>query len=118
MELLLVIVVLGILASIAVPGYQRAILRTRAQEARSNLQAIYDAQRQYMMKNGAYWTGSTDEAVINSALHLDLEKNDWDYTVMNAATLGQAVYLGGLAITFRIDRNGNQTCLGTGCGEL
>ncbi|MFH1232133.1 MAG: type II secretion system protein [Planctomycetota bacterium] len=82
MELVMVVVIIGILISIAVPLSREAILRTRVKDAKSNLRAMYAAQKAYRMKYGAFYGDYTaDEATINQVLHLDLERGYWEYSV-------------------------------------
>jgi len=62
-ELMIVVAILGILASIAVPMYNGYIRGAKRQEARSNLQTIRLLQEQYYADNkvyveGDYGTGS------------------------------------------------------------
>ena len=46
-ELAMVLAVIGILVSLAVPGYRAILLRARASEARTALQGIADAELRY-----------------------------------------------------------------------
>lgn len=51
-ELLVVVLIIGILASVALPQYQRAVKKSRATEAILMLQKIHQAQQVYEMANG------------------------------------------------------------------
>lgn len=44
LEILVVVLIMGILSSIAVPNYRRAVERTRVAEAQTMLRAIYDSR--------------------------------------------------------------------------
>jgi len=55
-ELLVVVLIIGILASVAVPQYFSSIEKSRASEATSNATAIADAEARYAMETGAYDT--------------------------------------------------------------
>jgi len=57
-ELLVVVLIIGILASVALPQYQRAVDKARASEAFLSLKALSDASAVYYLQNGSY-TGMT-----------------------------------------------------------
>lgn len=61
-EILIVVLIIGILAAIAVPQYFVIIEKSRIPEARSLAGAIKDAQERYAMQNGLY---STDYSVLD-----------------------------------------------------
>jgi len=51
-ELLVVVLIIGILAAIALPQYQKAVLRSRAAEALTNVRAIGNAENAYTLETG------------------------------------------------------------------
>ena len=59
-EMLVVVLIIGILAAIAVPKYQKAVLKSRATEAMTMLKAIGEAQEVYYLAHGHYTTDLTD----------------------------------------------------------
>jgi type IV pilus assembly protein PilA len=63
-ELLIIIVILGVLSAVAVPGYDGIMSRQRLRQAESNLKAIRSAERFYFLGEKHY-TGNTAD------LHLD-----------------------------------------------
>ncbi|MBL7198474.1 MAG: prepilin-type N-terminal cleavage/methylation domain-containing protein [Candidatus Omnitrophica bacterium] len=67
LELIIVIVVIGILASIALPRYMRVAERARATEAKSMLSAIRNAQARYHLQHLTYGTriGNLDIEIGN-----------------------------------------------------
>lgn len=72
-ELLLVVVIIGILSSLAVLDFQKTMEKNRAKIAEYNLKSIYDAQKRYKLDNGAYFvcsnvTGVVKEEEIGKAL--------------------------------------------------
>ena len=55
-ELLVVVVIIGIMAAMAVPSLQRAIEQSQADVAAANLRAIWAAERLYWLEYHAYTT--------------------------------------------------------------
>ncbi len=53
-ELLVVVLIIGILAAVAVPQYQKTVLRARIMSAVPFVKAVYDAQQLYYLEHGAY----------------------------------------------------------------
>ena len=53
-ELLVVVLIIGILAAIAVPQYQKAVLKTRLHTGIPMVVSLYQAQQSYFLANGEY----------------------------------------------------------------
>ncbi len=63
-ELLVVVLIIGILAAIAVPQYQKAVGKSKAQQAVIITKAIADAQQEYYLQNGTY-ANNLDDLTIS-----------------------------------------------------
>lgn len=53
-ELLVVVLIIGILASVALPQYQKAVMKSRTVNAQISLSALEKAQQEYYLSNGEY----------------------------------------------------------------
>ena len=67
LELLVVVLIIGILAAIALPQYKFAVLKSKYSTIKAMSTAIYQAEQRYYLVHGQY----TD--IIQS---LDIENND------------------------------------------
>ena len=62
-ELLVVVLIIGILAAIALPQYQKAVMKARAMEAVGFIRTLRDAQKLYFLANGSFAQTWDDLAV-------------------------------------------------------
>ncbi|MBR4356162.1 MAG: prepilin-type N-terminal cleavage/methylation domain-containing protein [Elusimicrobiaceae bacterium] len=53
-ELLVVVLIIGILASVALPQYQKAVMKSRVMQVLPFIRAVADAQQVYFLANGTY----------------------------------------------------------------
>lgn len=58
-ELMVVVAIIGILAAIAVPNFQRFTAKSKQSEAKGNLSAIYSANRAFLSEWGSFHTRFT-----------------------------------------------------------
>lgn len=61
-ELMIVIVIIGILAAIAIPNYQQYVLRSNRTAAQAQMMDIANRQKQFLVSNRAYVNKTTLEA--------------------------------------------------------
>ena len=74
MELLVVVAILSILATLAIPSYQKTMEEARSNEARVNLSVVHMGQKiYYLNNNSSYWDpgGNTTVGAVNTALNVD-----------------------------------------------
>jgi len=80
-ELLMVVIIIGILVTLAVPNYYRSVERAKSGKAKGAMDAIRKAELQYRGANDQY-TGVLTE-LADYDLPIDLQDGadqDWQYT--------------------------------------
>lgn len=114
MEILVVMIVLGVVATLAVPSYNMVVERMRAKEGADILPAVLAAQKRYELE-----TGSS----ANNLSQLDITLPNLEY--FDAPTLTGAVIRirrnGSNPYNYRLEMNstGTITCQGSSiCGKL
>lgn len=63
-ELLVVVLIIGILASIAIPQYFKVVEKSRVAEAMSLISAVKSAQERYLARGGTYTSNFTQLDII------------------------------------------------------
>ena len=99
-EVLIVIIIIGILATIALPQFTKLVEKTRKAEALTNLAAIYTAEMVYYTETEAYLGPLADIVAINdSNLNMGLTGRYFTYSVLSTTgarasrTVGSAHYI-------------------------
>ena len=82
-ELMIVVVIIGILAALAIPRFTQASARAKEKEADGILKQIYTLQNAYYANNGTYAGNSTD-----------LQTVGWDPNTTNGLKNYQAPTIG------------------------
>jgi prepilin-type N-terminal cleavage/methylation domain-containing protein len=126
-ELIIVVVIIGILATFAMPQFATTKERTLDKDAQANLKLIQAAEKIYRMEMAAYYPdgGSTSVvADINDNLKLSLPASgtNWTYTVTatnpataNATATRTAAGARVWTILLIPGASDIPTCAGTGC---
>ena len=99
-ELLVVVLIIGILAAIAFPQYQIAVLKSRTAEMLTNIRAFAEAHMRYKLATGQY-PASFNELDITMPCTISADGNSCSsdkYTYRKALSANQA--------TINADRNG------------
>jgi type IV pilus assembly protein PilE len=87
-ELIIVIIIIGILAVIAIPIYTKLVEGSKVSEARAMISAIVSAEKAYMQRNGEFLQILTPNGEdFRQKLKVDLgESAYFDYTVTSTNT--------------------------------
>ncbi len=78
MEGVITVVLLGLLATIAIPSYQNVMTQTRIKDATTTLQLLYTAQKIYFNEHGVYVEGANVDE-LNTNLNLGIIPNKVAY---------------------------------------
>lgn len=87
LEILVVVIIIGILASIAVPMYTNKIERARGEMTIANIEIIRDAYRTSLVKNTSLSFNVNSLAGANSNLSLNLTDDNFRYNPVNASSV-------------------------------
>ena len=72
LELLVVVLIIGILAAIALPQYKKAVLKSKFATIKDEVRVIYEAEQRYYLVNDRYTTNWND---------LDIQVNNNNCTI-------------------------------------
>ncbi len=121
MELLVVIIIIGILAALALPGFGVTKERALDKEAKANLALIQAAEKIYRMESGFYYPYGTSTSSITS-INQDLKVNlptaalSWTYTVDGSGEDVTASRLPSASRVWTLTFSGSTpACTGTEC---
>ena len=104
-ELLVVVLIVGILAAVALPQYQKTMERSRAAEALTLLKSVNDAYQLHHLATGSYansfdelsvdlpWTGNTQWLPASSGGQQAKSNSQWIFQISTDAQVGQSVVL-------------------------
>jgi len=121
-ELMIVVVIIGILAALAIPRFMRASTKSKQSEAKQILKQIYTMERTYRQANSNYWGAgvSASAAAPNAFANIGVEimptaLYTYTITVANATNLTVTATSGVLdddaaVDTWQITETGNLTC--------
>lgn len=103
-ELLIVVAIIGILSSIAIPMLASHQLRTKSTEAKTNLGAIRVVEEANFSENGAYLAANAEPAVIPGRTAADFDVAGSDYAALGWAPEGRVFF--SYAVTVAPDASG------------
>jgi prepilin-type N-terminal cleavage/methylation domain-containing protein len=120
-ELIVVVVIIGILAALALPGFGTSKERVLDKEAKANLALIQAAEKIYRMESGFYYpsSGATNViADINTYLRVNLPTGalSWTYEVDGDDSQATASRLPSSSRVWTLTFSGSSpSCTGTEC---
>lgn len=88
MEIIIVVVIIGIVTSFAVPSYRNSIERSKAETAEFSLLAIYNAEKRYKLDQGDYYYCSSNpcsQAELKDNLGVDVSDPYFTYRIIDPA---------------------------------
>jgi len=105
LELMLVVVIVGIIATFAIPGYLGVRQRAEQRQASAQIRLIQAAENIGFLENSAF-TACAGFAACNAALDLDLPNDGWVYNVaLIAGPDFNATANGGAGCVYQMNRN-------------
>ena len=93
-ELMLVVVIIGIIAALAIPRFMSTTAATKQAEAKTVLKQIYQSQRAYFQEHDRYWippggtVANSGDALAFRTLGVEIMNSArYSYTITGTATL-------------------------------
>ncbi len=123
-ELMIVVVIIGILAALAIPRFMTATTKSKQSESKQILKQIYTMERTYRQANNIYWgAGLTADSIpanqkVFDSIGIEIPdgaKDSYTITTATAAALLVTATATGLDDdiandVWQIDHNGVLTC--------
>ena len=124
-ELMIVVVIIGILAALAIPRFMRATTKSKQSEAKQILKQIYTMQNTYKQANDTYWISGgvvASAAAQNAFAVLGVEigptaRYQYSFTVETATTFTAQAHVPAPGLdddpapdTWTIDQDGRLLC--------
>jgi type IV pilus assembly protein PilA len=120
-ELMIVVVIIGILAALAIPRFMRATTKAKQSEAKTILKQIYVMQHSYRLEKDTYWGNgiSASAAAPNAFGQIGVEIQStarYTYSIVSAANTFTATATSGIldddatVDTWTINQNGVLAC--------
>ncbi len=98
-ELMIVVAIIGLLASTAIPTYLRFQLKTKSAEAKTNLAAIRTAEESYFAENGRYVGATAEPAAIPGPSKVDFSAvGNPGFQALGFAAEGRVYFSYGVAV--------------------
>ena len=117
-ELLVVVLIIGILASVALPQYQKAVLKSRTAEVWANLKTLNMAATAYCLENPSGYATKQDLAI-----DVQDSKNFMYEGMVSCSSINDvafnAYYLNSPYFYLYLHpKTGRRSCVGSGCKDI
>lgn len=129
-ELVVVMIIVGILAAVAIPSYRSYVLRSQRADAKDALLALATAQEKFYLQCNTYATAidNAPDCVAGELQGATASKNGWynlaidaanvtSYTVSAVAVAGGNQYQDEACRTYRVTDRGIRTADDSGGGD-
>ena len=90
-ELMIVVVIIGILAALAIPRFMRASTKSKQSEAKSILKQIYVMEHAYRQEKDVYWPNAATQTAVAGGAFADIGveigvSSRYTYSITGTAT--------------------------------
>ena len=129
-ELIVVMIIVGVLAAVAIPSYRNYIIRSQRADAKDALLALATAQEKFYLQCNTYATviDNAPDCVAGELQGTDASKNGWydlaidaadatSYTVSAVAAAAGNQFQDEACRTFRVTDRGIRTAADSGGGD-
>ena len=118
-ELMITIAIIAILATIALPSYERYISKSNRVDATTEVMKLAAAQEKYYLQNNSYATEPLLAAFINGGTTLETQSGYYGVAVAgNAGLTTPAAYQQGFVLTLSPPSGSRQFTKDTVCREI
>ena len=116
-ELLVVVLIIGILASVALPQYQKAVLKSRTAEAWVNLKNLNMAGNAYCLENPSGYATKAD--LVVDVQHSKNFNYNGEAACSNNDVYFSASYRNSPSFLLYLHpKTGRRSCMGDGCKDI
>ena len=84
LELLVVVIMVAVLTSIAIPQYRKTLDRSKAAEAMQILPALFEARERWVVEHGCTWSGAAGALGCEDGATLTVSKLDMDVSAVKS----------------------------------
>ena len=110
-EVLVVVIIIGVLASLTIPRYQIAVESIRAKEGVQILIALLGTERDYLIENGVY-TNDLNQLGIEIPASPNFNSPSWCAFPSVCSSYGGSIQRRDNSYTLYISQEGEITCTG------